>query len=76
MGVRTITERDALDDASELVLRAVLRSVLLPEVAADCIVVLGSHLERLQGELAAGGLPDIAIALLPCLEELGVVAGV
>lgn len=76
VGVRAVTERGALDDTSELVLRTVLRSVLLPEVATDCIIVLGSLLECLQGELAASDLSNIAIALLPRLEELSVIAGV
>lgn len=74
MGVRTVAEGNALDSSGELILGAVRGRVLLAEVPADGVVVLGGHLKRLQRELAASRLADFAVAALPRLQELGVIA--
>lgn len=49
MRVCSIAKSYPLDRTSEFVLRAVRRSILRPEVAADGVVVPGSHLEGFQG---------------------------
>lgn len=74
--VRSIPQSHPLHLSDEL-LRGQLRArVLLPEVPADRVIVLCGHLERLQRELAAKRLPDVALALAPRLEELRIVGGV
>ena len=71
--VRAVTQSNTLDQSDGLVLWTIRRSVLLSEVTADGIVVLGGHLESLQGKLAASSLANVAATLLPCLKELSIV---
>jgi hypothetical protein len=71
--VCAVTEREALDNTGNLVFREVSGRVLLPEVAADCVVVLGGYLECLERERAPEWLPDVAAALGPRLEKGSVV---
>jgi len=50
--------------------------VLLAEVAADGRVVRGGHLERLERESAPERGADVAFALRPRLDKVGVIGGI
>ena len=76
MWVSSITKGSSLDSTSQLLFRQVRRSVLLPEIPADGIIVFGSHFESFQGKLGTSGLANIAISILPRVKELLVVSWV
>ena len=71
VGVGTISKGDALDRASELLLRKVSRCVVFTEVTADGIVVLRRLLKGLESEIASSGL--VNASLLPRVQELCVI---
>lgn len=67
MRIGTVPQRSPLNSPSELFWLEITRSVLLPEVSADSLVILGRHLERLEREFASQRLSNIPLAFLPSL---------
>lgn len=63
VGVGTISQGHSLHITSKLVRREFGTSILVSEVSADSIIILGGHLECLQCELAAEGLIHISLAV-------------
>jgi hypothetical protein len=76
MRVGAIPQSNSLHRSGQLVLWQLCACVLFPEIAANSIVILGRHLERLQGELTPQILAHIALALGERLDKLLVVGGI
>jgi len=75
MRVRSVSQRQSLGRTCQS-LAASSIGVLLSKVTADCVIIFGSHLKGLEGELAPDRLPHVAIPRLPSLHEFGVISGV
>jgi len=65
MRISTVPQGSPLNSSSKFFRLEVTRSVLLPEVSADSLVILGRHLERLEREFASQSLPNIPLTVFP-----------
>jgi hypothetical protein len=76
MRVGTVPQRSPLNSSSKFFRLEITRSVLLPEVSADSLVVPGRRLERLECELASQRLSNVPLTILPSLQKVIVIGGI
>ena len=73
MRVGTVPQGSPLDSPGKFFRLEITRSVSFPEVSTDSVVILCSHLERLESEFAPQRLPDIPLAVFPSAQEVVVI---
>jgi len=76
MRVGAIPQRSPLNSSSKFFRLEITRSVLLPEVSADSLVVFGRRLKRFEREFPSQRLPNIPLTVLPSLQKVIVIGGI